>query len=79
MFPGEEAAATPGYVTLEIAVAAHIVSCCFAMCISKEERMIFMWMDLSFPWQECFKEAWASYCQGSLPIGAVVVIHRGML
>lgn len=36
-----------------------------------------MWMDLSFPWQECFKEAWTSYCYGSLPIGAVVTNAQG--
>lgn len=39
--------------------------------------MIFMWMDLSFPWQVCFKEDWTSYCHGSLPIGAVVADAQG--
>jgi tRNA(adenine34) deaminase len=38
-----------------------------------------MWMDLSFPWQACFKEAWTSYCSGSLPIGAVVVDVQGRI
>lgn len=38
-----------------------------------------MWMDLPFPWQECFKEAWTSYCHGSLPIGAVVADAQGRI
>jgi tRNA(adenine34) deaminase len=32
-----------------------------------------MWVDLAAPWQACLEEAWAAYCAGSIPIGAVVV------
>lgn len=42
-----------------------------------------MWERLSEPWKACFEEAWAAYCHGSIPIGAVLanreddVIVRG--
>lgn len=32
-----------------------------------------MWDKLSKPWKVCFEEAWDAYCNGSLPIGAVLV------
>jgi tRNA(adenine34) deaminase len=32
-----------------------------------------MWNSLSKPWKACFEEAWDSYCNGSIPIGAVLV------
>ncbi len=31
-----------------------------------------IWVQLSDPWQEAFTEAWASYSEGSLGIGAVL-------
>jgi len=42
-----------------------------------------MWNSLSNPWKACFEEAWASYCNGSIPIGAVLtdkqhnIVSRG--
>lgn len=42
-----------------------------------------MWETLTAPWQACFEEAWEAYCNGSIPIGAVLadrngtVVHRG--
>lgn len=35
------------------------------------------WADLSVPWRACLEEAWAAYCAGSIPIGAVVVNATG--
>ena len=35
------------------------------------------WTDLSAPWRSCISEAWASYCAGSVPIGAVVIDAAG--
>lgn len=32
-----------------------------------------MWGQLTTPWQICFEEAWEAYCNGSIPIGAVLV------
>lgn len=32
-----------------------------------------MWEQISRPWQVCFEQAWESYCNGSIPIGAVLV------
>ena len=32
-----------------------------------------MWHTLCEPWKECFNQAWLSYCNGSFPIGAVIV------
>ncbi|MCZ8517687.1 nucleoside deaminase [Paenibacillus filicis] len=32
-----------------------------------------MWQSLEIPWQICFEEAWEAYCNGSIPIGAVLV------
>ena len=37
------------------------------------------WHNLSPQWQWCMEEAWASYCKGSLPIGAVVTDEQGKL
>ncbi len=37
------------------------------------------WHNLSLQWQWCMEEAWASYCKGSLPIGAVVTDEQGNL
>ena len=34
-----------------------------------------IWSTLSHPWQVAFEEAWAAYCAGSVPIGAVIA-HR---
>lgn len=31
------------------------------------------------PWQACVEEAWASYCAGSLPIGAVITGAGGQI
>lgn len=42
-----------------------------------------MWELLSTPWKACFEEAWEAYCNGSIPIGAVLadrdgtVVYRG--
>jgi tRNA(Arg) A34 adenosine deaminase TadA len=36
-----------------------------------------MWAELSHPWQCCIEEAWAAYCAGSVPIGAVVTDAGG--
>ena len=36
-----------------------------------------MWDSLSRPWQVCVEQAWAAYCAGSLPIGAVVTDSEG--
>jgi tRNA(adenine34) deaminase len=38
-----------------------------------------MWEELEFPWQIALEEAWAAYCAGSLPIGAVVTDAAGAL
>ena len=38
-----------------------------------------LWDELATPWQVCFEEAWAAYCAGSLPIGAVVVSTDGAI
>lgn len=37
------------------------------------------WNNLKPHWQSCIEEAWASYCKGSLPIGAVITNERGEL
>ena len=37
------------------------------------------WKALSEPWQSCIEEAWASYREGSMPIGAVVVDSDGSI
>jgi len=36
-----------------------------------------MWDELERPWQKCFQLAWESFRNGSIPIGAVVVNHKG--
>lgn len=36
-----------------------------------------MWQTLSDLWKECFYQAWLSYCNGSFPIGAVIVDEDG--
>lgn len=36
-----------------------------------------VWEELSHPWQCCLEEAWAAYCAGSDPIGAVVTDSAG--
>src|SRR3989304_2547898 len=41
--------------------------------------MLGMWDWLSLPWQACFEEAWAAYCTGSVPVGAVVVDAGGVI
>ncbi len=38
-----------------------------------------MWDRLSEPWQICLTLSWESYCEGSVPIGAVVVDRQGRL
>ncbi len=38
-----------------------------------------MWSDLGYPWQACIEEAWAAFCAGSFPIGAVVVADDGKI
>lgn len=36
-----------------------------------------MWGEMSEPWKACFEEAWEAYCNGSIPIGAVIVSSEG--
>lgn len=36
-----------------------------------------MWENLSEPWKACFQEVWEAYCNGSIPIGAVIVSNEG--
>jgi tRNA(adenine34) deaminase len=36
-----------------------------------------MWSEISEPWKVCFEEAWEAYCNGSIPIGAVIVSSDG--
>lgn len=36
-----------------------------------------LWEELPGPWQACLEEAWAAYCAGSVPIGAVVADAAG--
>ncbi len=38
-----------------------------------------MWTDLSDPWRACVEEAWAAYCGGSVPVGAVVTDANGRI
>ncbi|HEY3108810.1 MAG TPA: nucleoside deaminase [Chloroflexota bacterium] len=38
-----------------------------------------MWASLEAPWQACLEEAWASYCAGSVPIGAAVADAGGRI
>ncbi len=38
-----------------------------------------VWESLSSPWQACLEEAWAAYCAGSVPIGAVVTDGNGQI
>jgi tRNA(adenine34) deaminase len=38
-----------------------------------------MWSDLELPWQACLEEAWAAYCNGSYPIGAVIIDGNGTI
>jgi tRNA(adenine34) deaminase len=35
------------------------------------------WTELALAWQACLEEAWEAYCQGSVPIGAVVANAEG--
>lgn len=38
-----------------------------------------MWKEISEPWKACFEEAWKAYCNGSIPIGAVIVSSEGKI
>ena len=35
-----------------------------------------MWGEMNEPWRICFEEAWEAYCNGSIPIGAVIVTNK---
>jgi tRNA(adenine34) deaminase len=35
------------------------------------------WSDFPYIWQECFKEAWQSFQEGSRPIGSVIINDQG--
>ncbi|MCM3767690.1 nucleoside deaminase [Neobacillus niacini] len=35
------------------------------------------WSDIPYMWQECFKEAWSSFQEGSRPIGALITDSEG--
>ena len=37
------------------------------------------WNTLTPPWQACLEEAWAAYCTGNLPIGAVITDADGII
>lgn len=36
-----------------------------------------MWKRISEPWRICFEEVWEAYCNGSIPIGSVIVSGEG--
>lgn len=36
-----------------------------------------MWRKMRKAWKACFEEAWEAYCNGSIPIGAVIVSNEG--
>ena len=36
-----------------------------------------MWGKMNEPWKICFEEAWIAYCNGSVPIGAVIISNEG--
>lgn len=38
-----------------------------------------MWNELSEPWKASFELAWEAYCNGSVPIGAVLTDENGMI
>jgi tRNA(adenine34) deaminase len=38
-----------------------------------------MWKEMSNPWRACFEEAWEAYCNGSIPIGSVIVSQDGSI
>jgi tRNA(adenine34) deaminase len=38
-----------------------------------------MWDRLSEPWRVCLTNSWDSYCEGSVPIGAVIVDQDGKI
>jgi len=38
-----------------------------------------LWEGLDLPWQACVAEAWAAFCAGSLPIGAVIADAQGAI
>jgi tRNA(adenine34) deaminase len=35
------------------------------------------WKEVPYIWQECFKEAWESFQEGSRPVGAIVINDEG--
>jgi tRNA(adenine34) deaminase len=35
------------------------------------------WKEVPYIWQECFKEAWVSFQEGSRPVGAIVINDEG--
>lgn len=37
------------------------------------------WASLALLWQACIEEAWTAYCHGSLPIGAAITDHAGVV
>jgi tRNA(adenine34) deaminase len=38
-----------------------------------------MWFELSLPWQTAIQQAWQAYCDGSVPIGAVITAPDGQI
>ncbi len=38
-----------------------------------------IWESLSHPWQSSLEEAWAAYCAGGAPIGAVITDAQGQI
>jgi len=38
-----------------------------------------MWKKMTEPWKACFEEAWETYCNGSIPKGAVIVSVEGKI
>lgn len=41
--------------------------------------MATLWEGLSDPWRACLEEAWAAYCAGSIPVGAVITDRDGRM
>jgi tRNA(adenine34) deaminase len=44
-----------------------------------KEHWSVLWQSLSEPWRACLDEAWAAYCAGSVPIGAVITDCAGQI
>jgi len=36
-----------------------------------------VWSSISHPWQVCLEQTWQAYCQGTIPVGAVITSAEG--